>query len=66
MGGRIAVTSAPGEGATFQAVVALPPAEGSAAPFAPPDLDGVAVLIVAPVHGSLVDRAAPAAVGEPM
>ena len=57
MGGRIAVTSAPGEGATFQAVVALPAAEVAAAAFVPPDLDGVAVLVVAPsTEASLIER----------
>jgi CheY-like chemotaxis protein len=49
LGGRIELTSAPGEGATFRAIVALPPAaDAEPATFAPPDLAGMAVLIAAP------------------
>jgi PAS domain S-box-containing protein len=47
MKGRIAVESAPGAGATFRFTAPLPPADGGVGEFAPPDLAGAAVLIVA-------------------
>ncbi len=50
MGGRIAVASAPGAGATFAFTIALP-AAGGVAPPAWPRLDGERVMIVAPPHG---------------
>ena len=58
MGGRIEVESAPGQGSSFRAIVALPPAEAADMASAPPDLSGLAVLIVAPatVEASLIER----------
>jgi PAS domain S-box-containing protein len=61
MGGRIGVESAPGAGATFHVTLTLAPASNTpkAEPaFAPPDLTGTAVLIVAPraVEASLMSR----------
>ena len=59
MGGRIEVESKPSEGSTFRAVVPLPSAEDTdETQVAPPDLSGLAVLIVAPatVEASLIER----------
>jgi len=49
MRGRIAMESAPGQGATFEFAVKLPAAENAEAPaFHPPALAGQTVMIVAP------------------
>ena len=58
MGGRIGVASEPGRGSTFHFTVTLAAAEGDAAPFAPPDLTGKAVLVVAAstIEAPLVTR----------
>jgi PAS domain S-box-containing protein len=59
MGGRIAVASAPGKGASFRAVIPLPAAESAEpASTAPSDLAGLAVLIVAPptIEAALIER----------
>ncbi len=59
MNGTIAVESAPGQGATFRVTLPLSPAEGEIiASASPPDLAGLAVLIVAPasVEASLMER----------
>jgi CheY-like chemotaxis protein len=59
MGGRITVTSALGEGATFEVLLPLPPASssGAAAP-AQPNLAGLGALIVAPssIEAALMGR----------
>jgi len=59
MGGSLAVDSAPGEGATFRATVALPPAPDADEPaLAVPDLAGDDVLIVAPaaIEAAMIAR----------
>ena len=59
MGGRIAVESMPGSGATFRVTLPLARAAGSDdAPFAAPDLAGMDVMIVAAsaVESSLLAR----------
>jgi PAS domain S-box-containing protein len=59
MGGSIGVASTPGEGTTFRVAVKLPPAQGADdASVEPPDLAGLAVLIVASatVEAALLER----------
>ena len=59
MGGRIEVASKPSQGASFRAIIPLPPAEGNeTADFVAPDLAGRAVLIVAlpTIEASLIER----------
>lgn len=57
MGGSIAIESAPGAGSTFRATVSLKSASETQS-FAPPDLIGKSVLIVAPqsIEASLTAR----------
>jgi len=50
MNGRIAVDSAPGEGATFSVTVPLPAAAGAVNDFAAPDLHGRSVMIAVPAE----------------
>jgi PAS domain S-box-containing protein len=58
MGGRIELQSAPGQGASFRVVVALPPVDAAVGAAAPPDLAGRSVLIVAPANmaAALIER----------
>ncbi len=57
MGGSIAIESAPGAGSTFRVTVSLKPASDTPS-FAPPDLTGKSILIVAPlsIEASLTAR----------
>ena len=48
MGGRIGLDSTPGAGSSFHFTVTLPSAADGGQNFSPPQLDGAAVLIVAP------------------
>lgn len=59
MGGRIALESAPGEGATFEVTVPLKASETLPMPaFVAPDMDGKSILLVAPqtIEAALIAR----------
>lgn len=59
MGGRIALESAPGEGATFEVSIPLNPSETAPMPaFAVPDMNGKSILLVAPqtIEAALIAR----------
>ncbi len=59
MGGRIALESAPGEGATFEVSIPLRAADTvSASPFTVPDLSGKSIMLVAPqtIEAALIAR----------
>lgn len=59
MGGRITLTSEPGQGATFEVAVPLPASQGGAGPtaFPNPDLTGKSILLIADgIEASLIAR----------